>query len=347
MHMKSNLKQQALAELPGVNRAVLACKMAGAGALALFFVAEAGLSHAQSWPAKPVRVIVSISTGSATDITARLFADSASKGLGQQFFVENVVGAAGSIGAQAAARATPDGYTLYVAPSSALASNPYMVKSLPYNPFKDFGAIGLLTDSSPLMVSVHPELPVNSIAELIAYAKANPGKLSYGLDASSGFQIVIGRMLKFRGGIDMVEVPYKSGAQGLSDAAAGRVQVALSSPAAALGLTKAGKLRILALTSERRFPGMESVATVWETFPGFKVDGWFALVGPAGMPGEMVRRANQEVAAFAAKPEIMQRLLGLGLSLGRNYSPEEAAKFIADEQLYWARVTKEVKFEPE
>ncbi len=318
--------------------------------LAFALVSAATAPHfarAQAWPAKPVRVIVSISPGSATDSSARMFSESAAKSLGQQFVVENIVGASGMIGAQAAARAAPDGYTLYVAPSSSLASNPYMFKSLPYDPFKDFAAIGLITDSSPLMISVNPDLPVNTLRDLLNMAKAQPGKLSYALDASSGFQIVIGRLLKYRGAIDMVEVPYKSGPQGMQDTVAGRTQVLLSSPAAAQGLTKAGKLRILALTSEKRFPGMEQVPTVWETFPGFKVDGWFALVGPAGMPQEIIRRASRELGDFAAKPDAKQKLLQLGLTLSRHRSPEETAKFISDEQAYWAKVTKEVNFVPE
>jgi tripartite-type tricarboxylate transporter receptor subunit TctC len=218
---------------------------------------------------------------------------------------------------------------------------------LPYDPFKDFAAIGLISDSSPNMVLVNPELPVNTLQELLALAKARPGKLSYALDASGGYQIMIGRLLKYRGAVDMVEVRYKSAAQGIQDTVAGRTQVIISSPPPVLGIAATGKLRILALTSEKRFPGMEHLPTVWETFPGFKAEGWFALVGPAAMPQEVVRRANQELGSFLAKPEMVQRLLQLGLATSGHRTPEATAKFIRDEQAYWAKITEEVNFLPE
>lgn len=306
-----------------------------------------GYAAAQAWPAKPVRVIVSIGPGSATDTAARIFADIASKSIGQSMVVENLVGAAGAIGAQAAARAAPDGYTIYVSPSSTLASNPYMYKNLPYNAFKDFESIGMLVDTTPLSIAVNPDLPANSIQELVNVAKSQPGKLSYAIDASSGFQIIIGRLLKFRGGIDMVEVPYKSGAQAVQDGVAGRVQVVVSSLAPIGGMVRAGKLRLLAVTSDKRFPGWEQVPAVAETFPGYRVDGWFALVGPNGMPQEAVGRLNRAVSDYVNTPDVGKKLLAFAAAITRHYTPAETAKFIRDEQAYWAKAIKDVNFVPE
>lgn len=306
-----------------------------------------GYAAAQAWPARPVKVIVSISPGSATDTAARIFTDIASKSIGQSLVVENVVGAAGAIGAQAAARAAPDGYTIYVAPASTLASNPYMYKNLPYNAFKDFESIGMLVDTTPLSIAVHPELPANSIQDLVNLAKSQPGKLSYAVDVSSGFQIIIGRLLKFRGDIDMVEVPYKAGAQAVQDGVAGRVQVVVSSLAPIGGMVRAGKLRLLAVTSEKRFTGWEQVPSVAETFPGYRVDGWFALVGPTGMPQEAVSRLNRSLADFVNTPDVGKRLLQFGAAITRHYTPAETAKFIRDEQAYWAKAIKDVNFVPE
>jgi tripartite-type tricarboxylate transporter receptor subunit TctC len=306
-----------------------------------------GYASAQGWPSKPVRVIVSIGPGSATDTAARIFADIASKSIGQSMVVENLVGAAGAIGAQAAARAAPDGYTIYVAPSSTLASNPYMYKNLPYNAFKDFEAIGMLVDTTPLSIAVNPDLPANSIQELVNVARSQPGKLSYAIDASSGFQIIIGRLLKFRGGIDMVEVPYKVGSQAVQDGVAGRVQVVVSSLAPIGGMVRAGKLRLLAVTSEKRFPGWEQVPAVAETFPGYRVDGWFALMGPAGMPQEAVSRLNRAVSDYVNTPDVGKKLLAFAAAITRHYTPAETAKFIRDEQAYWAKAIKDVNFVPE
>jgi tripartite-type tricarboxylate transporter receptor subunit TctC len=273
--------------------------------------ATAQMQPGQNWPVRPVKLIVATGPGLATDIMARLLSEGVSRTLGQQMFVENMP-APGIVGAGAAARAPNDGYTFFFANASGLTSNMFMIKSLPYDPTRDYTPVAMVCDSGPFVVAVHPDLPVKTLAELIVYAKAQPGKLSYAVDASSGFGVVAGKLMNKRAAMEMVEVPYRATAQMLQDAATGTIQLMISSVAASDAFVKAGKLRRIAISSERRFPGMEDLPTIGETLPGFVVDGWFAVVAPAGTPASIVARLNQEIAHFLADPGVRQRILGSG-----------------------------------
>jgi tripartite-type tricarboxylate transporter receptor subunit TctC len=302
---------------------------------------------AQNWPARPIRLIVATGPGLATDIMARLLSQGVSRALGQQMFVENMPGASGIVGAQAAARAPNDGYTLFFANASGLTSNMFMIKSLPYDPARDFAPVAMVCDSGPFVVAVHPELPARTLAELIAHGKAQPGKLSYAVDASSGYGAVVGKLLNKRSGMEMVEVPYRATAQMLQDAATGTVPVMISSVAASDAFVKAGKLRRIAISSARRFPGLEELPTIGETLPGFVVDGWFAVVAPAGTPTPIVARVNQEIARFLESPEIRQRILAFGLAPSEAASPAAAAAFIRADQERWRSLAAELGIEPQ
>jgi tripartite-type tricarboxylate transporter receptor subunit TctC len=301
----------------------------------------------QNWPARPIKLIVATGPGLATDIMARLLSEGLSRGLGQQVFVENMPGASGIVGAWAAARAPNDGYTFFFANASGLTSNMFMIKSLPYDPTRDYTPVAMVCDSGPFVVAVHPDLPVKTLAELIAYAKAQPGKLSYAVDASSGFGVVAGRLMNKRGGMEMVEVPYRATAQMLQDAVTGTVQLMISSVAASDAFIKAGKLRRIAISSERRFPGMEDLPTIGETLPGFVVDGWFAVVAPAATPAPIVARLNQGIVRFLEDPGVRQRILGFGLAPSGPGSPEATAKFIRTDQERWRGLVKELGIEPQ
>ena len=215
----------------------------------------------QNWPTRPIRLIVPTGPGLGTDIMARLLADGVSRTLGQQIYVENVPGASGITGAQQAARATPDGYTLFFANASTFTSNMFMLKSIPYDPMRDFTAVAMVSNQGPVVVSVYPELPVKTLPELIAYGKAQPGKLSYAVDATSGLGVVVGRLLNKRGGIGMVEVPYRTTAQMMQDTSVGTTQVMISSFAAVDAFARAGKVRRIALSSAKRFPGLDDLPT--------------------------------------------------------------------------------------
>ena len=304
-------------------------------------------AEAQTWPSHPIRLIVPNGPGLASDILARLFADRMSQTLGQQMYVENIPGASGITGAVAAARAAPDGYTFLLANASGLTSNMVLFKSLPYDPAKDFTPVALLTDSGPFVVAVNPNLPVKTLPELIAYGKANPGKLSYGIDATSGYGVVIGKLLNKRGGLGMVEIPYRSTPQLLADTAEGRTQLLISSLPASNAFAKSGKLRRIAVTSAKRAPGLDDVATIAETLPDFIFDGWFAIVAPAGTPADIVQRVNAAAAGFLKDSTVSERLSGFTMEPARPRDLVETAAFIGAEQARWRKLAQEIDLQPQ
>jgi len=315
---------------------------------ALFFVAilsVAGGAHAQSWPTRPVKLIVPTGPGHAVDIMARMLATGVSQTLGQTVVVENMPAASGFLGAQTTARAEPDGYTFLFAPASLMSTNMYLFKSLPYDPTKDFAAVALVCDKGPMVVTVNPDLPAKTIPELIAYGKANPGKLSYAVDATSGFGVAAGRLLNKRGQIGMVEIPYRSSPQMAQDTMAGNVQLMVGSMPPVAGAVKAGKLRWLAVSSEQRFPGQEDLPTIAETLPGFRIDGWFVVVAPAGTPAPILQKFNREIDAAFKSQEIRTRALGFGLGVSDAGTPESTQAFIRGEQERWRSLVAELGME--
>jgi tripartite-type tricarboxylate transporter receptor subunit TctC len=324
------------------NRAILA---------AVFALAIAASVQAQAqpsaWPTRPIRLIVPTGPGLGTDIMARLLADGVSRALGQQIYVENLPGASGIVGAQAAARAAPDGYTLFFANASTFTSNLFMLKSIPYDAVHDFAAVAIVSHRGPFVVSVNPQLPVKSLPELIAYGKAEPGKLSYGVDATSGYGVVVGRLLNKRGAIGMVEVPYRATAQMLQETAAGTTQVMISSFGAVVGFASAGKVRRIAISSAQRFPGADDLPTIGETLPGFEIDCWLLIVAPAGTPAEIVTRLNREIGHFLERPEIQQRMLALGLATTAIETPDTTMQFIRHQQEQWRAFAQELDLQPE
>jgi tripartite-type tricarboxylate transporter receptor subunit TctC len=314
--------------------------LVGLGILAL-----TGVANAQTWPARPIKLIVPTGAGHAVDIMARVLATGVSANLGQTMFVENMPGASGFIGAQATARAEPDGYTFLFAPASLLSSNMYLFKSLPYDPTRDFAAVALVVDGGPMVVTVNPSLPVKTIPELIAYGKANPGKLSYAVDATSGFGVAVGRLLNKRGQIGMVEVPYRSSPQMAQDTMAGTVPLMVGSVPPVAALVRSGKLRWIGISSEQRFPGMDDLPTIAETLPGFRIDGWFVVVGPAGTPAPVLQRLNREIDQVFKSQEIRQRALGFGLVVSDAGTPESTAAFIRAEQERWRTLVNDLGME--
>jgi len=262
-------------------------------------------------------------------------------------FVENIPGASGITGAEAAARAAPDGYTFFCANASGLTSNMVLFKSLPYDPTKDFTPVALLTDTGPFVVAVNPDLPVKTLADLIAYGKANPGKLSYGIDATSGYGVVIGKVLNKRGDLGMVEIPYRSTPQLLADTAEGRTQLLISSVPASDAFVKSGKLRRIAVTSAKRVSGLDDVPTIGETLPGFAFDGWFAVVAPARTPADIVQRLNAATATFLKDHGVAERLAGFTMEPAYPRSVEDTVGFIRAEQQRWRRLATEFDLQPQ
>jgi tripartite-type tricarboxylate transporter receptor subunit TctC len=308
-------------------------------------LALAGVASAQTWPARPIKLIVPTGAGHAVDIMARVLATGVSANLGQTVFVENLPGASGFLGAQTTARAEADGYTFLFAPASLLSSNMYLFKSLPYDPTRDFAAVALVVDGGPMVVTVNPSLPVKTIPELIAHGKANPGKLSYAVDATSGFGVAVGRLLNKRGQIGMVEIPYRSSPQMAQDTMAGTVPLMVGSMPPVAGLVKSGKLRWIGVSSEQRFPGMDDLPTIAETLPGFRIDGWFVVVAPAGTPPAVLQRLNREIDQVFKSQEIRQRALGFGLVVSDAGTPESTAAFIRAEQERWRTLVHDLGME--
>ena len=305
----------------------------------------AGGAEADTWPTRPIRLIVPTGAGHAVDIMARVLATGVSQTVGQTVYVENMPAASGFLGAQTTARAEPDGYTFLFAPASLMSSNMYFFKSLPYDPTKDFAAVAMVCDQGPMVVTVNLDLPVKTVPELIAYGKANSGKLSYAVDATSGFGVAAGRLLNKRGQIGMVEIPYRSSPQMALDTMAGVTQLMVGSMPPVAGAVKAGKLRWIAVSSEQRFPGLDDLPTVAETLPGFRIDGWFVVVAPAGTPAPILQRLNRQIDAVFKSAEIRQRALGFGLVVSDAGTPESTMAFIRSEQERWRSLVQELGME--
>jgi len=300
------------------------------------------VAMAQSWPSRPVRMIVPQAAGGLADIVARVVSSPLARELGQPVIVDNRAGDAAA-GAQAAARAAADGYTYLFAPASVLAINPYLAKILPYSPEDDFASVAMV-GSSPLALIASPELNVRSLPELIALAKANPDKLAFASPGPRTFPGMLGEMLKVRAGISLVNVP---GAQGVQDTIAGRTHLAIQGIPAIAAVVQRGQLRALAVSSPRRLPELPDVATFSETLPGFEFNGWFAVVAPTGTPRAAIQRMNLEFNRMLLDGEMEQRLRALGLYTEGTGTPEEIDAFLKSERAFWSRVVRELKIEPE
>jgi tripartite-type tricarboxylate transporter receptor subunit TctC len=311
------------------------------------FVLLAGHATAETWPSRPIKLIVPTGPGAATDVMARLVADGVSRTIGQPMFVENIPGASGMLAHQAAARAAPDGYTVLFTNSSGMAINLISFKQLPYDPTRDFTAVALVCSLAPQMLSVNATLPVSTVGELIAYAKANPGKLSIAFDNTAGAAAFAAKLFNKRAGLDLIEVPYRSAAQMMQDVASGIDQVMVSSPAAASAVVQTGKVRRLAITSGRRFPGLPDLPSLSETVPGVVINGFFAIVAPTGAPADVITRLNRAIDQYLAAPDVQERLLALGLATDGGGTPESTAEIIRREQDQWRALGRELGVEPQ
>ncbi len=304
-------------------------------------------ASAQTWPSRPIKLIVPTGPGAATDVMARLLADGVSRSLGQSLVVENIPGASGIVAHQAVARAAPDGYTILFTNTSGMAINLISFKQLPYDPTRDFTAVAMVCSQGPQMLSVNAELPVKTLPELIAYAKANRGKLSMAFDTTAGAAAFAAKLFNRRADLGLVEVPYRSAAQMTLDVASGVNQVMMSSIAAAQSVVDAGKVRRIAITSTTRFRGLPDLPAVSETLPGVVMDGFFAVVAPAGTPPDIVARLNREIGEYLKGSEIQQRLISFGLATEGAGTPDSTAQFIREEQGRWRAVAKELNIQPQ
>jgi len=313
--------------------------------LVLAFSAES--AQAQTWPIRPIRLVVPTGPGAATDVMARLLADGVSRGIGQTVVVENLAGASGIPAHQNVARAAADGYTFLFTNTSGMAINLISFKSLPYDPLRDFTPVASVCSQGPQMVSVNSAVPANSVPELIAYAKANRGKLSMAFDTTAGAAGVAARLFNKRGDLGLIEVPYRSAAQMAQDVASGVNPVLMSSIAAASAVVQSGKVRPLAVTSAKRFVGLPDLPALNETLPGVNVDGWFGVVAPAGTPADIVLKVNREIGEFLKDPAIQQKLISFGLATSGAGTPEGTANLLRDMRAEWQALARELDIQPQ
>ena len=309
--------------------------------LSLVVVLQSPLAGAQAgYPNHPIRLVVPFPAGGTTDILARAVAQRMSETLGQQVVVDNRPGAGGNIGSELVAKSAPDGYTLLMGTVGTHAINPSLYSKMPYDHVKDFTPV-ILVAGVPNVLVVNPDLPVKTVAELIAYGKANPGKLNFASSGSGTSIHLSGELFKTLTGLQMTHVPYKGSSPALTDLMGGQVQLMFDNLPSSLGFIKAGKLRALAVTSAARSTALPDVPTVAESgLPGFEASSWFGVLAPAGTPRDIVTRINAEVAKWLASPEAREKLASQG-ALAAGGSPEDFVRHIGAETTKWAKVVKE------
>jgi len=297
-------------------------------------------ANAQGWPTRQaIKFIVVYPPGGASDVTARLIAAKLNDILGQSVVVENKPGANGIIATEFVAKSAPDGYTMLMANLGPNALNPVVYKKLPYDAIKDFQGV-TLTTIVPQVVVVNPSLPVKSIPELIAYAKANPGKVSFGSAGQGASNHLSGELLNALGGIKMQHVPYKGDAPSIVDLIGGSIQVALPTTVAGLPHVRSGKLRAIAVTGTKRLDSMPDLPTVAETLPGYEAVSWGGVMVPAGTPPEIVKRLNVEINRILKMPDVAEKLQNLGAIIVGS-TPEEFDKYVKDEIAKWGKVARD------
>ena len=297
-------------------------------------------AFAQSpYPSKPVRIVVPYPPGGTSDIIGRLVADRLAEAWGQAVIVENRAGAGGTIGVEAVARAAPDGHTLVLGVTGPLTIAPSLQPKLGYDPQRDLVAITLVA-AVPSLIAVHPSVNAQTLPELIALAKAQPGKLTFA-SAGSGTSVhLAGELLKSMAGIDLVHVPYKGGAPALNDTIGGQVSMIIENMPQLLPHVRAGRIRALALTSTGRSQALPEVATAAEALPGYEATTWFGLLAPAGTSADIARRIHTEVARLVKLPDVRERLAGQGAEAIAS-SPESFAAHLRSETQRYAKVIRD------
>jgi tripartite-type tricarboxylate transporter receptor subunit TctC len=313
-----------------------------AGAAALPTVSR--IARAQAYPARPVHWIVSFAAGGPNDIVARIVGQYLSDHLGQQFIIENRPGAGGNVGMQSVLSSAPDGYTIaFVGPNYAI--NPTLYEKLPFNFIRDSAPVAGLIRLANVMV-VHPAVPANNVAEFIAYAKANPGKINFASGGVGTSPHLSGELLKSMTGINIVHVPYRGTAPALSDLLAGQVQVLFDNIPGSIGHIKNGKVRALGVTGSKRVAAIPDVPTIGETVPGYEVSIWYGIAAPRGTPPEIVGKLNQAVNAVLADPKLQARLADLG-GEPMPMTPAQFGKLVAEETERWGKLIRAANIKAE
>ncbi|HSI00591.1 MAG TPA: tripartite tricarboxylate transporter substrate binding protein [Reyranella sp.] len=301
---------------------------------------------AQAYPSRPIRLVVPSSAGAGvTDIMARLVGQKLGEALGQQVVIDNRPGASGILGAEVVAKAPADGYTLLIA-NVSLIVNPYLYAKMPYDPLTDFMPVTLV-NTAPQQLVVHPSVPARTVAELVAYAKANPGKLNYGSGGLGSTPFLAAELFKSITGIDVVHVPYKGGAPAIAELVGGQLTFMIENVPGTNPLVKSGKLRALAITSTQRSPIAPDLPTMIEAgVPGYEMSGWNAIFAPKSTPAPVVARLHAELARILGSPEVKEQFAALGAEPIGN-TPDELAAFLKADKARWGKIIEEKGIKPE
>ena len=324
-------------------REISSCRwVAGAS---LLFLAALPHASAQSYPVKPVRIVVPFAPGGGVDVTARILAQKLTERMGQSVIVDNRTGASGIIGTEYVAKSAPDGYTLLVGSQTTQAVVPAMYGKLNYDTMRDFAPVTQIA-VSPMLIVVHPSLPVKTVKDLIALAKARPGQLTFGA-ASGGTPHMAGELFKLNAGVDLLFVPYKGEGPAIADAMGGQISMVFSNLPVALPQTQGGRLRALAVTSPQRVPTAPQIPTAAESgLPGYEAATWFGLFAPAATPRDVIARLQTEAAAGLNAPDVKERMAVQGLFVVAN-TPEQFANFLKTEVPRWAKVVRDAGIKPQ
>src|SRR4051812_1613634 len=318
--------------------------MGNARSIAIFCLAVAAATatnaRAAEFPVRPIKLVVPYAAGGPTDVLGRLVGDYLARDLKQAVVIENKAGAQGAIGAEAVARAEPDGYTLFVAAASIIVLNPMLYKKLPYDPVRDFKMLALITDL-PVVMEVHPSVPAKTVAEFVAWAKQNPGKLNFGSAGTGGTIHLAGEMFKQMAGIDMIHVPYKGAGPALTDLLSGNIQVMFDTLSTALPPVKAGLLRPLGVSSKERSADLPDVPTVVESgYPDYQVGVWFGLAGSSKLPDDVVRIVMASMDRALNDAAFRASLQKIGFPVLRPKTVAEIDRFVDEDRVRWSKVIK-------
>jgi tripartite-type tricarboxylate transporter receptor subunit TctC len=315
-------------------------------ALVLVAVVSAPLpAPAQEFPARPVTIAVGYTPGATSDLVARTIGERLNAAWSQPVIVDNRSGVGGNIAAGYVARAAGDGYTLLVGTDAMMTSNAYLYKNSPFDPVKDFAPV-IFAGANIICLAVHPDFPARSVAELIAYAKANPGKINYGSSGTGSPHHLAGELLRQKTGIDITHVPYRGGGATINDLIGGHIKVAFLSLSSAVPQLAGGKIRILAVVEKTRYAALPDVPTIGETVPGFEMSSWHAVFAPAATPAPLISRLNGDIAKVLAMPDVKEKLAVLGVAVATS-TPDELGAMVKNGLAARGELIKAANIQPE
>jgi tripartite-type tricarboxylate transporter receptor subunit TctC len=313
--------------------------------LALALFALAAPASAQDFPSRPVTIVVGYTPGATSDLVARTIGERLNAAWGQSVIVDNRSGVSGNIAATYVARAQPDGYTLMVGTDAMMTSNVYLYKNIPFDPVKDFAPV-IYAGANIICLAVHTDFPAQSVADVIAYAKANPGKLNYGSSGTASPHHLAGELLRQKTGIDIVPVPYRGGGATINDLLGGHIKVAFLSLSTAVPHLSSGKIRILAVVEKARYEAMPESPTIGETVPGFEMSSWHGIFAPAATPAPLIGRLNAAIRTVLVTDAVKEKLAALGVAVATS-TPDELADIVKRGLAARGELVKAANIQPE